>query len=103
MRYNKCVMIIVERLVWNKDNIAHIARHRVTQEEVEEVCHGVHEVFQTYSGRLALIRPTRSGRMLFIIVAPKGEDIYFPVTARDADKKERQRYIFVKGGGKNGT
>ncbi len=33
-------MLAVRRLIWGPGNVAHIARHAVTPEEVEEVCHG---------------------------------------------------------------
>ena len=95
-------MIIVERLMWNDQNIAHIARHEVTTAEVEEVCHGAYEVFQTYAGRLTIVGSTSSGRMLFIVVVPKGGGDYLPITARVADRKERQRYEIARGGEKNG-
>lgn len=95
-------MIRVERLIWNEVNIAHIARHEVTPQEVEQVCHGPFEVFRGHSGRIALIGPTAKGRMLFIIVAPKEVGSYLPITARVADRKERQLYATAKGGGTNG-
>lgn len=37
--YNEA-MLVVRRLVWDPWNVAHIACHEVTPEEVEEVCHG---------------------------------------------------------------
>lgn len=36
-------MIIVRELIWTERNIDHIARHNVTREEVEQVCHGSKE------------------------------------------------------------
>jgi len=33
-------MIAIRRLRWDAWNIAHIARHAVAPEEVEQVCHG---------------------------------------------------------------
>jgi hypothetical protein len=54
-------MIFIRRLVWDSWNVAHIARHEVTPDEVEEVCHGEHIASQTYdeaffsSDRLYLI------------------------------------------------
>ena len=38
MRYN-IGMIRVDRLIWDERNVAHIARHKVMPQEVEEVCH----------------------------------------------------------------
>ena len=33
-------MIVIRRLIWDSWNITHIARHDVTPDEVEDVCHG---------------------------------------------------------------
>ncbi len=86
-------MIAIRRLLWDPGNVAHIARHDVTLEEVEEVCHGTTFVSQTYLSRLRLIGLTASGRTLTVILAPEDEDgDYRPVTARPASRKERERY-----------
>ena len=69
MRYNRFVLFI-RRLIWDTWNVAHIARHEVTPDEVEEVCHGNFVARQTYRGRLILIRPTHSGRLLALVVGP---------------------------------
>src|SRR3989344_4758039 len=96
-------MIRIERLIWNEDNVAHIAHHDVTPEEVESVCQGDFKVFKGHSGRIAIVGPGAKGRILFIVVAPKGEGAYLPITARIADRKEKQLYTITKGGGTNGN
>jgi len=45
-------------------------------------------------------RPTRKGRMLTVILAPKGENVYYAVTARPASRKERSLYTTHQGGEK---
>lgn len=85
-------MIEIEQLIWDEWNKEHIARHQVTPQEVEEVCQGTPVVAQGYGGRLRLIGPTQSKRMLGVILAPKGEKSYYPVTARPASRKERNQY-----------
>ncbi len=86
-------MIFVDRLVWDSENIAHIARHKVIPDEVEEVCHGKHIVRRTYDKRILLTGPTQSGRMLTIILGPtKKKSSYYPVTARPASNKEIRLY-----------
>lgn len=90
-------MVYIRRLVWENGpdgNIEHIARHHVTPEEVEEVCHGQFIVGEAYGGRFLIIGPTLSGRMLGIILGPirRKKGIYYTVTARPAKKKEIQRY-----------
>jgi uncharacterized DUF497 family protein len=91
-------MLFVRRLIWDTWNIAHIARHDVIPDEVEEVCHGQPMTSQTYKGRLRVVGPTRSRRMLTVILAPTDEPgVYYPVTARPADRKERRSYEQQRG------
>lgn len=91
-------MITVRRLTWDDWNVAHIARHGVTPEDVEEVCQGDYLVRQTYQGRFLVIGPSTSGNLLSAILAPEGEGVYYVVTARPAAKKERRIYRQLKGG-----
>jgi uncharacterized DUF497 family protein len=86
-------MPVIRRLIWDTWNVTHIARHNVTPDEVEEVCHGRPLTSANYKGRIRLIGPTQSGRMLCAILAPTDrEGVYYPVTARPADRKERRGY-----------
>jgi len=92
-------MLFVRRLIWDTWNIAHIARHDVIPDEVEEVCHGHPVTSQTYQGRIRVIGPTSNQRMLTVILAPTEERgvYYYPVTARPADRKERRQYHEQRG------
>ena len=90
-------MLFIRRLIWDAGNVAHIARHDVSQEEVEEVCEGEFIHRETYKGRLLIIGPTQTGRILAIVLAPEGEDVYYVVTARPADRRERRDYGRDKG------
>jgi uncharacterized DUF497 family protein len=36
--------------------------------------------------------------MLAVVLDPEGEDVYYPVTARAASRKERRYYHQQKGG-----
>jgi uncharacterized DUF497 family protein len=86
-------MLTIRRLIWDPWNVAHIARHRVTPEEVEEVAHGTPVTSATYKGRIRVVGPARNGRMLTAILAPTDEPgVYYPITARPADRKERRNY-----------
>ena len=91
-------MLHIRRLVWDPGNIAHIARHDVTVDEVEEVGHGDPVALRSYLTRIVLIGPTQAGRMLAVVLEPEGEDVYYPVTARPASRKERRYYQGQKGG-----
>lgn len=91
-------MIRVDRLIWDEGNTAHIARHDVTPKEVEEVCHGQYLVKDAKAGRVMIIGSTKSGRALCIIIDPEAEErIWYPVTARPADKAERKKYTQETG------
>lgn len=93
-------MVRVRRLIWDPGNIAHIARHDVSPDEVEEVCHGAPLARQAYRGRLMLIGPTKEGRMLTVILDPEANEqgVYYPVTARPASRKDRYHYREEQGG-----
>ena len=79
-------------LIWDEGNVAHIARHQVTQEEVEQALSGFCAVRDSYGGRLMVLGQTNAARLLAVIVHPKGEERYYVVTARSADRKERAIY-----------
>jgi uncharacterized DUF497 family protein len=92
-------MIFVRRLSWDAWNVAHIARHAVAPEEVEQVCHGDFIIRPTYRGRLLVIGPTLAGRILAAVLdSENAEGSYYVVTARPADRKERATYRLEKGG-----
>src|SRR5690242_8580796 len=91
--------IIIKRLIWDTWNTAHIARHIVVPEEVEEAIKAKARFDKGAKGRLRLIAPTQKKRMLAIILDPEPEEgVYYPVTARDASRKERRQYQEEMGG-----
>ena len=85
-------MTYIGRLIWDDWNVAHIARHDVVPEEVEQVCHGHYIVREGYKGRIMLIGPTRAGRMLAVVLDPEADDTYYVITARPAGRRERRVY-----------
>lgn len=92
--------MMVKRLVWDEWNIEHIARHRVSPREAEEVCRdNKYIVRESYRDRLMLIGPTLTERILVVVVAPKPNGGHYVVTARPADRKECRLYQLEKGGG----
>ncbi len=90
-------MIDIGRLIWDEWNIAHIARHGVTPEEVEQVCHGNYIVRGSYQQRVMLVGPTATGRMLAVVLDPEDAGTYYPITARPASRKERRLYGVEQG------
>lgn len=93
-------MVYIKKLVWDEWNIAHIARHDVTQEEVKQVALGNVLVQKGKKGRTALVGPTDSGRMLRVILDPERRGVYYPVTAHTASRKDRALYKQAKEGEK---
>lgn len=83
--------MVIRKLVWDGWNINHIARHNVEPEEVDEVCQSRNLFERGRDGTYQITGQTESGRYLNIVVVPRGNGFY-PVTARDADDKERRRF-----------
>jgi len=97
-------VIRVKKLIWDSWNIKHIARHNVTTEEVEAVCHGIIHILQgQQKRRLLLTGPTEEKRMLSVVLESQGRGKYYPITAFDADSKDIALYKHLKGGDNNET
>jgi uncharacterized DUF497 family protein len=95
-------MFVIKDLVWDQWNIAHIARHEVTKDEVEQVCQSDYQAFEAKKERLIVIGSTEASRILAVVLDPEPEEgKYYPVTARSADRKERRDYLKGKGGETN--
>ena len=89
-------MVKILNLVWDTGNKAHIARHSVAPDDVIDVCYSRHITLKGKEGRIMVIGPAKTGRMLVVILAEKLEKhTYYVVTARSADKKERMLYTNV--------
>lgn len=95
-------MVFVRRLNWDEWNVAHIARHGVTQDDVDVVCHSDPvEYRQSYKKRLVVLGPASDGRILAVVIGPAPDEppgIYYVFTARPADRKERRFYAEQRGG-----
>jgi uncharacterized protein len=93
------ITMIIKELMWDSWNIAHIARHQVVPEEVEQACQGFIIARETYSGRFLVLGETTAKRVLAIVLAPKPrEGIYYPITAHTANRRDRRIYLAEKGG-----
>ena len=88
----------IRQLFWDERNEGHIARHRVSREEVEEVCFGRYWMLRA-SGRMrkAVFGQTLAGRYLLVVLSMRSYDRYYVVTARDMTQTERRRYQMWKG------
>jgi uncharacterized protein len=80
-------------IMWSEDSEAHIARHGVTPDEVEEGLYTRPRRIDDGRNETTLVWcTTTSGRHLLVVVAeaPDGRD--FIVTARDMDDDEKKRF-----------
>lgn len=82
----------IDDLEWDDRNEAHIARHQVEPEEVEDVCYGNHIVRRSRGGRYEVCGQTDGGRYLVVVLEPLGGNRYRPVTARDMGVREQRSY-----------
>lgn len=83
----------VNLLDWNENREEHIARHRVSIEEVEDIAFGKHYAIRTKQGRYRLIGQTGNGRYLVVILQPGDYGWFEPITARDATQNEKRLYL----------
>ena len=93
----------IRALRWDPWNANHIAVHGVTLDDVEEVCSNDPMFSQSYGGRIRVIGPTSSGRILTVILAPEAGDVYYPITARPASRGEHRRYQEMTEGRDDGN
>jgi hypothetical protein len=89
------------RLYFDWWNVKHIARHDIDREEVEETCYGNPLIQKGFQGRISVIGPTLSGRMLKVILKHVGNEKHYVVTAYEANTQEEALYQKLKGGDKN--
>ena len=81
--------IKIKEIVWDDWNKEHIKKHDLTVEEVECAVSNFLGHKNGNKGRYILIG--RSGkRLLSIIIKRIDKCVYYIVTARDSDKKERR-------------
>jgi uncharacterized DUF497 family protein len=88
----------ISEIVWTEADVAHIARHGVTPEEVEEVLAAspLWRRGRTHreTGRRSLyaLGQTEAGRHLFIVFSLLGRGRARCVTAMEMDEKARRYY-----------
>lgn len=74
---------------WNEINIAHIARHNVTPEEVEEAFESRHQILKSWAGRYALLGRSAAGRYLLVAFIIRAGAVR-TITARDMTAAEKR-------------
>ncbi len=90
-------MLHVDDLIWDDQNLEHIAEHGVSDIEVEEVCYSDVFVKRARNNTLAVYGQTENGRYLLVILGRRSKGVYYPVTARDMTDGERKTFHRAKG------
>jgi uncharacterized protein len=83
-----------------EENISHLAQHRITPSEVEELFSNDpairgHEVVDG-EDRWTAAGATRSQRVLVVVFTVRDEKVR-PITGWDADRRTRQEYFSERG------
>lgn len=84
---------------WDKDNLSHIARHDVSQNEAEQVVENnpldLERQIRKGEQRLPHLGETNAGRVLFVVVTLRSKMLRV-VTAFPANRKARKFYAEQK-------
>lgn len=82
------VMLTVKELIWDDWNLAHIQKHKVSQQEILEVFKDYYRIKESYRKRLLIVGKTKSKRILVIILSPEDRNlraynpgVYYVITA----------------------
>jgi uncharacterized protein len=87
-------MFLIRELIVSAAQEEHIwVEHRVTPEEVEEVCFSDPLVIRGRDGSYAVYGQTEAGRYLIAFLYPRGRGIFSLATAREMEQRERRRYL----------
>ena len=93
--------VIIDELIIEGDRSAHIAKHRVTIEQVLEIISGDYVFIDGKLGRWLLIGKTKQEKFITVVVGKRRKkNTYGLVTARPSSKEERNFYneITLQGG-----
>ena len=84
--------MIIASLEWDDENVEHIARHKVSPEEVEDVCFGLHLKERQTRQRYVLSGQTSAGRYVNVVVERIGRGLFRPITAFEMSDVYKRRY-----------
>jgi len=77
---------------WDEAKVDHIALHRFTPEDVEEVFAEGCEIRRTRQGRYVAYGRTSGGRMTLVVFHRRVGSHIRVITAREMSEKERRQY-----------
>ena len=79
-------------LDWDRKNIVHIAKHRITPEEVEQVVFSRHSRNRKGKGSniYYVLGQTDNGRYLFVVLRELKKNCAYVITAREMSNSEKK-------------
>lgn len=83
------VRVKIRELVWNDHNREHIKKHNISIEEVENAIQNLIVHKKGKKGKYIAIGRTGK-RILSVVIGREKTGVYYVVTARDSDKRERK-------------
>ena len=90
---SRVLQMIVESFDWDAGNVGHIARHRVSTDEVEEVFESRYYLTRGRDGRYEALGISAAGRYLFCVLEKTSVVGRIRiVTARDMMLRERKHF-----------
>jgi uncharacterized DUF497 family protein len=84
--------VVINELEWDDENIEHIARHKVSPKEVEDVCFGLHISEKSGGSRYVLSGQSGEGRYLNVVVERISKGLFRPITAYQMNEGQKARY-----------
>ena len=78
--------------VWDYDRIHHVARHGLSDEEVDAILDHPYRTVRTRNDCYILYGRSASGRYVAVVVRYLGNERAGVITARDMSKTERRRF-----------
>ena len=82
----------IRGFVWDDENVAHIARHGVSPDEVEEALVGDPLVLRGADDRYLAYGRTENDRWLFMVYVTRPGSRVRALTARDMTEREKRLY-----------
>ena len=84
--------MVISGFDWDEDNILHIARHKFSPDEVEEVFADDYKLRRTRQRLYIALGETLDGRLAFVVFRRMSGGLIRVVTARDMDDNERRLF-----------
>ena len=77
-------------IVWDDWNENHILKHGITINEIENALKG--DIYVKREKEAYLVIGQSFGKIIFIVLAERGGNKIYPITAREADEKMKKLY-----------